>query len=330
MKNILIINTQAFGDCLLGTHTVRLIKQMSPDTNITFAVKNTLRLTTSEEEETPADILSILSKQSGIDNIAVINVSNRQTQIDRIYIIKDNQISEVEISNFDRVIVQDRWFSDLGIVKSQSVALLSDERFHNTETSFTLAKRKKNPTDHIFITTSGPLDWNRKTSNEALRQKTLFGIIEYLKSNNIPARILPIGKDVDNFSLEQALTEINNSHIFIGPMGSLVHAAAGLNTDTIHITSVYPVEYDSPAHYHSGWHRPIKSKIHCQTYACISEKSSEEQVYPEGPKTKYGFWPKMCSVNNGGFSCIYTIQPNQIIDSFIEWYEQKGKLCLNQ
>jgi hypothetical protein len=181
------------------------------------------------------------------------------------------------------------------------------------------------------ISTSGPLDWNRKTKNESLRLDILRRLYKYLTDNNIAAEIQMLGRDVEPEDLIVSLQRLNNSHIYIGPMGLPVHMAAGLQVDTIHITSVFPALYDSPAYYHSGWHRPIKSKIHCGTYACVSEKTFSTQVYAaEGPNAAYGFWPKICPHTDNKMSCVYNTQSEQVIQSFDEWYTEKGKYLCNQ
>lgn len=317
MKHIAIVNTQALGDCLLGTHTARLYKKRYPSSNITFLVRHNLTATTSENSQNTAELLNILEMQYGVDNIGVITPDgNIQTK---------RAISK----QFDKIIVQDKWFSDLGIVRSQSVEIKEDG-FDDTETEFNVGTEKKLPNDRLVITTAGPLDWNRKLHSEKTRQQTLFGIITYLKQNSIPAEIIPLGKDVDNFTILEAMRQINNSHIFIGPLGLFVHAAAGLGVDTIHATSVFPEHYDSPKYYHSGWHRPIKGKIHCQTYACVSEKLSSTQVYPEGPQAKFGFWPKTCEFTENKMSCVNNISSTQMVEAFIEWYTERGRTCVSR
>lgn len=312
MKQVAIYNNQAFGDCLLGTHTASLYKQRFPDHNITFLVRENLKATTSETENQLEELIEVLELQNGIDNVGVISHDGR--------IQSKHPITE----SFYKIIVQDKWFSDLGIVKSQSYELLSDEHFSNTETKFNVLKAKNLPTDRLVIVTCGPLDWNRKLSNETTRVNTLNSIINFLKNNNIRAEIKMLGKDVDNMTILESLQCLNNSHLYIGPMGMYVHAAAGLGVDTIHVTSVYPPEYDSPKFYHSGWHRPVIGKIHCGTYACVSEKLSSTQVYPEGPQTKMGFWPKKCEITQNKMSCVYNTNYYDIFQTFIEWCNTVG------
>lgn len=322
MKYIGIINTQALGDCLLGTHTAKLYKRKFPDSHITFFVRDGLVPTTGESDVNDGVALKLLSIQSGIDAIGVIR--------------RDGSLicSDPTITRLDEIIEQRAWFSDLGIAKSQHHTLLtkySDDLFTDSETQFNVGSDKRLPSDRLVITTSGPLDWNRKTKNEYMRISILQKLRDFLIAKNVRAEIHMLGRDVETDDLVASLQRLNNSHIYIGPMGLPVHAAAGLGVDTIHVTSVFPSAYDSPSHYHSGWHRPIKSKIHCGTYACVSEKLFSGEVYAEeGPATQFGFWPKQCPHTENKMSCVYNSEPDAVIQAFAEWYEEKGKNLWNQ
>lgn len=320
MKNILIYNSQAAGDCLLGTHTAKLYKQKFPDSKIYFCVRQGLVPTTAEGEEETKELLELIALQEAIDGVGqIINTTNGPA----VQLLGDYK----DPIQFDEVIEQHRWYSDLGIVRSQSANLFErygENFFYGTETSFNVNSNKNLPTDHIVIATPGPLDWNRKTKNEALRISFLTKLKYYLEQNSIRAKILLIGRDVETGSLLQSMQHLNNCHIFIGPMGLPVHIAAGLGVDTINISSVLPSEYDSPEFYHSGWHRSAKSNLHCGTYACITPKIFPDASH-EGPKTKWGFWPKKCELTQNGFSCVFNTSPDMLISMFAEWYEEKGK-----
>lgn len=322
MRYVGIVNTQAVGDCLLGTHTATLYKRKFPDSHITFFVREGLVPTTGESDLDDGSTLQLLSMQNNIDAVGIIR--------------RDGTLisSNPGIKQLDEVIEQTAWFSDLGIAKSQHnrlIARYGEEHFSDTETSFNVGTEKQLPTDHLVITTSGPLDWNRKTKNESMRIKVLKGITEFLRDNNVRAKLVMLGRDVEQENLITSLQRLNNSHIYIGPMGLPVHAAAGLGVDTIHVTSVFPATYDSPMYYHSGWHRPVKSKIHCGTYACISEKQFSTEVYTqEGPATSFGFWTKKCPHTENTMSCVFNTEPEQVIGSFSEWYNEKGKFLWNQ
>lgn len=326
MKNVLIYNSQAVGDCILGTHTARLYKQKFPNTNIYFCTRENLVPTTSEGEKENIDILHVLSLQEGITGVGQIVRTVNGMSV-KLFGSKD----PVE---FNEIIEQHAWFSDLGIVRSQSSTLFSQygkDDFWGTETAFNVGSDKNLPSDHIVISTVGPLDWNRKTKNEAMRIGFLSKLKYYLEQNGIKARIALLGRDVEYGSLLDSLRKLNNSHIFIGPMGLHSHVAAGLGLDTITIPSVFPAEYDSPEHYHSGWHKTLKSSIHCGNYACVKPKTySEDNKYPEGPHASMGFWPKMCDETSNGFSCVHNISPDAIMELFADWYEQKGKNLWNR
>jgi hypothetical protein len=321
-KNVLIYNSQAAGDCLLGTHTARLYKKLFPESTISFVTREGLVPTTSENEMFTKDLHSLIYMQESIDYVGqVINTAEGP----KIQLFDyDGQI------DYDEIIHQHSWFSDLGIVRSQSAYLFEKygrEHFEDTETVFNVNRQKELPTEYLNIGISGPLDWNRKTFNEKERTLFLRALTEFLKSKNINAKITLLGKDVETGTLVDSMRKLNDCHLFIGPMGLPIHMAAGLGVDTIHITSVLPEEYDSPEFYHSGWHQAINSKIHCGTYACVTEKTFSKEVLSqaEGPKTRFGFWPKQCPFTENGFSCVHNITHNSLIEKVERWYEQLGK-----
>lgn len=315
MKNVAIVNTQAAGDCLLGTHTAKLYKKKFPDSYITFYTRKNLVPTTGESDLNDGIIYDIIKMQPGIDAVGYFDNGS--------LISLGKPISDT----VDELIVQQSWFSDLGIAKSQHNDLISrygPDDFSDTETEFNVGSHKLLPNDHLVIATSGPLDWNRKTKNETLRIQILMELKNYLQKNNIRARINLLGRDVEQGNLLESLQKLNNSHIYIGPMGLPVHVAAGLKVDTIHITSVFPKEYDSPKFYHSGWHEPIKSLIHCGNYECVTPKVFSNTATPEGPATKFGFWPKQCPHTSNKMSCVYNTEAYSVIEAFDKWYKQKG------
>lgn len=320
MTHIVIINTQALGDCLLGTHTAKRIKEHYPNCFITFATRQNLVPTTGESDLNDGIALRLLAMQDGIDAVG--------------YITNDGQLhSNIEVpKTLDLVIAQESWFSDLGIAGSQHFDWnnkMPNHKITDTETVFNVGRGKELPEDRLVISLSGPLDWNRKLKNEVQRVTVLKLLQQYLLDNKITATIQLLGRDVEQEDLVVSLQRLNNSHLYIGPMGLPVHAAAGLSVDTIHICSVFPAEYDSPQKYHTGWHRPIISKIHCGTYSCVSEKLSSTQVYPEGPTANYGFWPKICPHTQNKMSCVYNVTAEQVIDSFDAWYKEKGQFLWN-
>ncbi len=322
MKYVGIINTQAAGDCMLGTHTAKIYKRKFPDSHITFFVREGLVPTTGESDINDGVVLRLIAMQDDIDAVGVV-------RRDGSLLI----LSEVGISKLDMILEQRAWFGDLGIAKSQHTPLLNNGfsiQESDTETVFNVGTDKNLPKDRLVITTSGPLDWNRKTKHDQLRVAILEGIQSYAKTNNINLELVMLGRDVEREDLITSLQRLNNSHLYIGPMGLPVHLAAGLDVDTIHITSVFPASYDSPATYHSGWHRPIKSKNHCGTYACVSEKNFSTQVYTEeGPPTAFGFWPKLCPHTDNKLSCVYDTDPQDVINAFDDWYTQRGRYLWN-
>lgn len=318
-ENVLIFNSQAAGDCLLGTHTAKIYKQLNPDSSITFVTRQGLVPTTNEQEMFGSSFHELLLMQEGIDYVGELVQTENGFAVSLI----NNNAEQLK---YDRIIEQSGWYSDLGIVKSQSAGLhkeFGNSVFENTETEFSLNKAKSLAENHIRIAIAGPLDWNRKTSNERERVFFINSLISYIKNNNINAELVFLGKDVEVGNILDSLYKLNNCNLYIGPMGFHTHAAAGLGVDTIHITSVFPNEYDSPSFYHSGWHRPIKSETHCGTYACVSEKPFSGQVSIEGPPAKFGFWPKICPFNQNNLSCIHHVKHTQLIDAVDEWFNER-------
>jgi hypothetical protein len=319
MKNVLIYNSQAAGDCLLGTHSARLYKQYFPNSKICFAVRAGLVPTTSEGELQTSEILEVLALQEHIDYVGQIHHSPSGFSL-QLYNSSEPYIS------FDEIVEQHSWYSDLGIAKSQATQLVSrypDLDFNSTETLFTVGVEAERPKNYIQIAMSGPLDWNRKTKNERLRLKTIEELKKYLVKHRVDAKIVLLGRDVETGSLLDSLKALNNSHIFIGPTGLHTHAAAGLGVDTITLTSVFPAHYDCPEHYHSGLHQSIKSKNHCGTYECVTEKTVLDTSL-EGPKTSLGFWPRQCPYTPNSLSCVTSISEVDILQAFDVWYSTKG------
>ena len=145
MKYVGIVNTQALGDCLLGTHTAKLYKQKFPDSHITFFVRDGLVPTTGESDINDGVALKLISMQEGIDAIGVLR--------------RDGSLvsSDPSITKLDEIVEQRAWFSDLGIAKSQHYSLLSkyrDNLFTDSETVFTVGSEKELPTDKLVISIS--------------------------------------------------------------------------------------------------------------------------------------------------------------------------------
>ena len=143
MKTVLIYNSQASGDCLLGTHTARLYKQQFPDSKIYFCVRSGLTPTTAEGEDETASILEVLKMQEAIDGVGFVVPTPQGAMI---------SLEDHSQPKFDEVIEQHGWFSDLGIVRSQSYQLFNRhgrEHFDDTDTSFSVGQKKKLPTDHL-------------------------------------------------------------------------------------------------------------------------------------------------------------------------------------
>ena len=300
--NILVYNSQSAGDALISTHIAKQIKKDYPYSTIIFAVRQDLKVTTRENEmsEGVVDILNIISIQEGIDRVGIVSPINGSLSI-----MMDQK---APIGTIDKVIEISEWFSDLGIVGSQMLP------YNDTDLTF-IVNTSKILTEKLTIGFAGDLDWNRKWQNPE-EYKLLK---EYVL--NLDANIEFFG--VDCIPVQRyfsALSRLNNCHLLISPMGSLVHMAAGLIVDTISLTSVFPKVYDTPEFYkRSGWHRSIKSKNTCKNFNCITTKNFDLNV-PKGwgnPPTEEGFWPKTCKYI--GNSCVYNATAEDFIKVINEY-----------
>lgn len=310
MKNLVICNLQSFGDILLSTHIARLSRKYLPGVKVHFFVRSDLTLTTAETNpEALLDVLKIIEQQDNIESVGLIR--------------GDQLLTTQPITDFKILVIQG-WSSDLGIVKSQLKPFYDmfniDEPI-DTETKFNVGIKKTLTTKKV-VGLAGKLDFLRKWNNEEEYNK----LRTYLDNHKVV--IKEFGVDISNHSYSDQLKELNCCDLLISPMGSLIHAAAGLNVNTISLTSVFPSEYDCPEYYHSGWHRSIKKDYpkHCGTFKCVVEKPYDNQTSWGNPPTMFGFWPKECGFMNDNKSCVYNIQAQDVIELFEEWYNEDSRI----
>jgi hypothetical protein len=326
-KHILFINTQAFGDVIFGINAAKRYKMAHPDDYVSYALKSNFSLTTNETPQGLQEVLEVLALQPWLDSVGVVEVSSTG----QITSLKLNKQSD-RTTNVDKIFVQNNWFSDLGISQSASLVIkehLPPNLFDDVQPQLYLGT-EKTKTNKIKIATAGPLDWNRKLQNESLRVNTLYGIKERLEKDNIEFEINMLGVDIGNLTLLQSLQFLQQHDVFIGPMGSLVHAAAALGLDTICVPSVFPSSYDSPSSYASiGNHYVVEHNPanHCKTYACITEKRSDNADTRHAfgnPPASLGFWPKYCPHTSTGMSCTNQVQYEDILSKFEEWLNERN------
>ena len=320
MTHIVFINTQAFGDCIFGINAVRRYKEEHPDHLVSYCLTNNFNLTTNDGPTGAAEVLEVLEKQPWLDAVGLV-VFSSQGQIQNMQINRQ----EAEFKQVDKVILHYRWFSDLGISKSTNVPIqhfISPEKFADGNIKLQVESNK--PTDDVIrIGIAGPLDWNRKLQSEMLRISVLQGIKDIMNNLNRPYEITMFGVEMANYSLYQTLMILNRQSVFIAPTGSLIHAAAALDVDTITIGSVFPAEYESPEYYMTqGWHRTVKAlrENHCGEFKCVLPKLSSDMSAQSGnPPATLGFWPRICSHTESGLSCTKTYNSEQIINEFEAW-----------
>ncbi len=308
MKNLVVINTQAFGDCLLSTHIARLAKKYIPDIKVHFFIRADLTLTTAEtSKEAFVDVLKILSMQTNIASVGVI--------------VGDSLYPAIPIDDFKVILIQG-WSSDLGLVRSQLKPfydMFDIKDKIDTETIFNVNSNKTLTTE-LTVGLAGDVDFLRKWQNPSEYQKFL----DHITQKKYHIRIEKFGVDVESTSYSEQLKRLNNCDLLISPMGSLVHAAAGLNVSTISLTSVFPAEYDCPEFYHTGWHTHIKTEFpnHCGTFKCVTPKTYDNQQSWGNPYTEMGFWPAKCPYTDNKQSCVFNITANNIIEQFERWYDE--------
>lgn len=316
---ILIYNDQAFGDALIGTHLARLLKDKYPESNIIFAIPPTMNLTTSKNQKDGLiDIINILSLQYGIDGVYLL-------ESDGEIITIDHKHGYVLANSPDLVLEQREWWGNLGIVGSNILPYYKLENLSlnrknmNTETKFNVGTKKVLP-ERLTVVTQGPYEWERKLNNSKVQQQVVNEIKKY-------ANVIELDVKTHNGTYLEALQIANNCNLFIGPIGSLAHACAGLGLDTISITSVFPNKYDSPEYYKKiGYHDSIypKKENHCGSFKCITTKNYD----PNNEITDFGnppvddFWAKKCDYMEDGLSCISKYTVEDIMNSFLKWYEQ--------
>ena len=313
-QTILIYNSQATGDALIGTHAAKFIKDAHPNSTIIFCVRKDLTLTTAETDENAInEVLDILELQDCIDDVGVIdysgNVFTRRKSINQ---------------SIDRVYQQHGWYADLGIVKSSLVDIAEEIGWNkvHTETKFSVGA-VLNKKDKFTVATAGELDWTRKVGKHLSVEK----VFSYLRDLMPGITIMPLGRDITQVSYLESLQNLARCHLYLGPMGSMSAAAAGLGLDTINVCSVFPPGFDSPEYYHSGSHHSVTAKIekHCKTYKCI-----EPSYYKKGhlqignPRTEFSFWTQTCSYMQDSKSCVANITEDDIIEKIDVWFKQSN------
>jgi hypothetical protein len=314
--NLIIVNTQSFGDILLSSHIGRVAKKHFPECKVHLFVRDNLTITTAENDKTALfDSLKVLSLQENIATAGIVVEGNKLVPV------YQNSLPLENVEN--KSIVIQGWSSDYGIVESQLKPfydLFNIKDAIDTETQFNVGSRKTLTID-LIVGLAGDLDFLRKWHNKDEYQK----FINYITSKKFDIKIERFGRDVETTLYSEQLKRLNNCDLLISPMGSLIHAAAGLYIDTISLTSVFPAKYDCPEFYHSGWHQHVKAAppAHCGNFKCVTEKQYDNQQTWGNPPTEFGFWPKECPHTQNKMSCNFNITADSLIEKFDEWYDEQ-------
>jgi len=298
----------------MGTHAARFIKQAHPDSNIVFCIRENFELTTTKIiGQGVMETLDILSLQEGIDDVGIVLADGRVMS-------RKNSIQ----NGIYKVYNQHGWYADLGIVKSALVDIAEEIGWNNvnTETNFSVGEQlDKRPV--FSVVTAGPLDWDRKLGQNIDLAK-VFGYLRHL----IPeATIIPLGRDINQQTYLEALKTLSTCHLYIGPMGSMTAAAAGLGVDTINVCSVFPPSFDSPEFYHSGNHHSVTAKNdkHCITYKCIKAAYyKKDEIKINNPEVENHFWTQTCKYMPDNKSCVANITAEDIIEKIDLWFARSN------
>ena len=327
MTHTVFINTQAFGDIIFGINAARRYKKDNPDHLVSYCITSTFTLTTNEGASGHSEVLEVLEKQDWLDAVGVVSFDS-SGRMQNIRINND----DAKFKTVDSVVVHGRWFSDLGISKSANFEIkdrLSEESLNDTSLQLVVDGDKLDD-DIVRIGIAGPLDWNRKLQSEILRLDVLKGIQDLMSEYALRYEITMFGVEMSNYSLHQSLQLLKRQDLFVSPMGSLIHASAALDVDTVSISSIFPKEYDSPEFYaQRGIHKTVvaKAENHCESYACVVEKNSTgaNSSEPGNPTAQLGFWPRHCPHTQSKFSCTKTYEKDQILSKVKEWLNEKYK-----
>jgi hypothetical protein len=320
--HFVIHNTQAFGDMLMGTHVAKFIKKQFINAHVTFAVNSTATLTTAETDNTGLlQMAEILLLQDGIDTVALYFPNGS------IFPLLGHKMPSSKVPI--KLIRQYEWYSNLGMARSMFAELFHlGFPEHNTETEFWFGMIPNRTKDKLRIATLGPTDWNKKWGNDEGRKK----LLAYIEEKDV--ELIQFGRDIKKQSYLHALQEMQNCHLYIGPAGSMGHAAAGVGMDTVILSELFPPKYLSPEHYHSGYHKTVVAtpENHCGTYKCVYPKDftlENNQMGWGNPPVEYGaFWVQDCKYTASGKSCIASITAEQMIEKFEDWYAERGMAIL--
>lgn len=331
-KYALFFNSMAFGDTLFGINAVRRFKEHNPDWKVAFTVRGNFNLTTNDGKTGMLEALEVYAKQPWLDGIGYLKLDNQGNVTD---VVLNNE--ELKGKKPDIFVPQTMWWTDFGNNKSNNYHIkdyIPEEVLDDGNLELFVESEK--PKDNILrIGISGPLDWNRKLQNEHARLEVIMGLQEILKNKGIPAEINMFGVDINNYTLYQSLCVLNTHDLFLGPIGSLHHAAAALGLDTISIPSIFPTVLDTPAYYSTkGTHLNVehRKENHCGVpeTKCLGtkfykDKDSDKFTGQEGPFASLGFWPRKCPHTESGWACTKTVVAQDVLDTFERWLNDKYK-----
>ncbi len=324
MKKLLLYSTGGFGDALVFTHLATLLKETEKYKNhqIDFCVNHDFGFQFGNGNNN--DAFEILKIQNNITDFVIFN------RFEGTFTYPTGEIISVKTdSPYEHIYLQRDFYSDLGYIKSLFIEFIEEFGIvpNLGETNFRLwtdnVPTIKEPIKHIAL--PGELDWKNKWPGQEHKVKEIYKIL-----TDRQYTIEIIGPETGKSYLNN-LRALESCNLYIGPFGSIGHAAAGLGIDTITLSSIYSPIWDNPAFYHSGFHKGIvcAHSGHCGTFKCITPK----YYYPKDPDPLfYGPpviewntpWIENCPYTKNGKSCVSNVEVQEFITALDQWEELNG------
>ena len=318
MKKILLYSTGGFGDALVFTHLATLLQQRLLDVHVDFCINHDFAFQFGNGNN--KDAVEILKLQR---NIADVCILDKNTGILKF---SDGKFVDIkESSPYDKVYVQQEFYTDLGYVKSLFIEFIKEygmvPNIGETQFRVNSTPAGKKPLNEIAV--PGEQDWKNKWKGQEAKVEALYA--ELIKRGY---KLNVIGPENGKTYLEN-LQLLQSFRLYIGPFGSIGHCAAGLGVNTITLSGIFSPYWDNPEYYHSGFHKGIicKPQFHCGNYACMTPKlysQPKNNAKVPGPPLIEGNspWAEKCNYTPDRQSCVSSVTVDEFIVALDEWEER--------
>lgn len=318
MKKILLYSTGGFGDALVFTHLATLLKQQLKEVHIDFCINHDFAFQFGNGNN--KDAVEILKLQNYIEDVCILDKNTG------ILKYSDGKFLDIkESSPYDKVYVQQEFYSDLGYIKSLFIEFINEYGIvpNIGETRFVVQQNTFQGKFNLRnIAVPGELDWKNKWPGQETKVKEIYEIL-----NKREYVLHTIGPENGKTYLEN-LQLLEACNLYIGPFGSIGHCAAGLGVSTITLSSIFSPVWDNPEFYHSGFHKAIvcKPQFHCGAYKCITPKlysQSKNNPNVSGPPLiEWNTpWIENCKYTDTGKSCVSQVEVNDFVKALDAWEE---------